>query len=470
MMGFNYLKLGLWSTIYYFKPTDIVFDIIINNIKQSGPILIKLVQWVLPKIESIYDINNDTEWFNKLEEVYEDCSFHSLEYTKKEFKRSFNSDFDKYYEKVEPIASGSIGQVYKLTDKKGNIFAMKILHPNINTQIHFFSILFFIIKTIPPLRNWLNYYFPVDLHSFINDFKMQTNLINEVNHNIHFTNVYKDNPYIIIPQIYKFSNDIIIMSYEEGDRFNKNELSDYLTYKTISLLKLFNKNNETIYRFMHGDLHKGNWKIRVNKSDVKLVFYDFGFCWEIPEIISSNLVKMNQVFMDLIIEEKVKNKNKDNIDEFAEIAAIFCGERIPVEIMKEEIINLVEKENMKISDPVFFIRLILNSTRRKNITIDSYVLGCIIGHNQMDKLYDIIINDKFIDNRKYNERYMYFKYFGDLINFCETNDIFLDYIEYLKRELKKEKERRNITVDRLFVYNEKLDNNEKLKRLCIQED
>ena len=67
-------------------------------------------------------------------------------------------------------------------------------------------------------------------------------------------------------------------------------------------------------------------------------------------------------------------------------------------------------------------------------------------------------------------RYMYFKYFGDLINFCETNDIFLDYIEYLKRELKKEKERRNITVDRLFVYNEKLDNNEKLKRLCIQED
>ena len=68
MMGFNYLKLGLWSMIYYFKPTDIVFDIIINNIKQSGPILIKLVQWVLPKIESIYDINNDTEWFNKLED------------------------------------------------------------------------------------------------------------------------------------------------------------------------------------------------------------------------------------------------------------------------------------------------------------------------------------------------------------------------------------------------------------------
>ena len=88
----------------------------------------------------------------------------------------------------------------------------------------------------------------------------------------------------------------------------------------------------------------------------------------------------------------------------------------------------------------------------------------------MDKLYDLIINGKFIDNKKYNERYIYFKYFGDLINFCETNDIFLDYLDYLKKELKKEKERRNIKIDQLFVYNEKLDNNEKLRKLCIQND
>ena len=172
MMGFNYFKLGLWSLIYYFKPSDIVFDIIVNNIKQSGPILIKLVQWVLPKIETIYDINKETEWFNKLEEVYENCEFHSLEHTKKKYKKSFNSDFDKYYQGIEPIASGSIGQVYKITDKKGEVFAMKVLHPNINVQIHFFNVLFFIIKMIPPLHNYLNYYFPVDLHSFINDFKI----------------------------------------------------------------------------------------------------------------------------------------------------------------------------------------------------------------------------------------------------------------------------------------------------------
>ena len=31
MFLFNYLKLGLWSTIYYYRPSDIVFDVLIIN-------------------------------------------------------------------------------------------------------------------------------------------------------------------------------------------------------------------------------------------------------------------------------------------------------------------------------------------------------------------------------------------------------------------------------------------------------
>ena len=150
MFLFNYLKLGLWSTIYYYRQSDIVFDIILNTIKKSGPIIIKFIQWTLPKIESIYNIDKlskENEWFYKLEELYEDCDFHSIQYTKNTYQQVFNEDFDKEYKSIEEVASGSIGQVYKITDKNDSIFAMKILHPNVSSEIQFYKTLFTIINS-----------------------------------------------------------------------------------------------------------------------------------------------------------------------------------------------------------------------------------------------------------------------------------------------------------------------------------
>ena len=110
--------------IHYFYPSEVVLNIIVNNIKKSGPFLIKLVQWTLPKIENMYDINpNNKEygWFFKFEELYENCDFHSLEYTKKVFQREFKEDLNDKYNSIEEIASGSIGQVYKIIDKKTKV-------------------------------------------------------------------------------------------------------------------------------------------------------------------------------------------------------------------------------------------------------------------------------------------------------------------------------------------------------------
>ena len=80
---FNYIKLGIWSSIYYFQKqkSEIVFDIIIQNIKNSGCIALKFVQWTLPKIENIYNIDREDsnyEWFTKLESIYENCNYHSF--------------------------------------------------------------------------------------------------------------------------------------------------------------------------------------------------------------------------------------------------------------------------------------------------------------------------------------------------------------------------------------------------------
>ena len=79
----------------------------------------------------------------------------------------------------------------------------------------------------------------------------------------------------------------------------------------------------------------------------------------------------------------------------------------------------------------------------------------------------MLVDDNLKNDKDYNERYVYFQYFSDLINFCETNSIFLDYLDHLKNEFKTEKKMRNIKFDRLFTVNEDIEKNEIIKKLCI---
>ena len=47
---------------------------------------------VTPKIEAIYDINKENpnhKWFYDLEDVYENCDYHDIKYTKKIYKKDF---------------------------------------------------------------------------------------------------------------------------------------------------------------------------------------------------------------------------------------------------------------------------------------------------------------------------------------------------------------------------------------------
>ena len=50
----------------------------------------------------------------KCEELYDDCNWHSLDYFKKIYKKTFNKDLDEDYSIEEQLGSGSIGQVYKV--------------------------------------------------------------------------------------------------------------------------------------------------------------------------------------------------------------------------------------------------------------------------------------------------------------------------------------------------------------------
>ena len=142
---FNYIKIAIWSSIYYFQKdkSDIIIKIIVNNIRDSGCVAIKFTQWIIPKIEAIYDIDISKEeykWFKSLEELYEDCNYHDINHTKKLYYNNFNTVLENDYDIISLIASGSIGQVYKVKDRHTkNLCAMKVVHPNLYFQLLLFD-------------------------------------------------------------------------------------------------------------------------------------------------------------------------------------------------------------------------------------------------------------------------------------------------------------------------------------------
>ena len=269
---YSYTKL-LYNLRYYVnsKSEDyLLVRNIVENVKGCGAIAIKLSQWSLPRLE----LTGSNIWLKTCEELYDDCNWHSLNYTKKIYKETFNKDLDEDYLIEEQIGSGSIGQVYKIKNKKTkNYDILKVRHPNIENELWLFKFIYKILNMF--INDKLRYHFPFDIESFISDFEKQMNFINEANNIMYFNREYKDNKYVIIPDIKLVSEKILIMSYEESEKIDNNLLSSYSKYKLLNLLYLFIRNNEIILNYNHGDLHKGNWGVKGNK----VVIYDFGYCY-----------------------------------------------------------------------------------------------------------------------------------------------------------------------------------------------
>ena len=206
---YNYGK--LFVHLYQIKkelPTVSIknIDILFNRINHCGAVCIKFSQWLLPIIDNYY-IKDDEKprWFSHFEKIYDKCLTHSDEYTKQIYNNDFLKDntngieFDEKYELLELIASGSIGQVYKIRKLITNeIYAMKVVHPHVSEQIKHFKIILKTILLIPYFRNYLKYNLPIDLRGFIDEFHIQTNMINEANNMCEYYDSYKDcNKYII---------------------------------------------------------------------------------------------------------------------------------------------------------------------------------------------------------------------------------------------------------------------------------
>ena len=396
---FNYTKLFLWSIIFYSnykiynECNKDLLRIVLYNVQNTNILAIKCIQKAIPYLRIS---KTNKEIIDILNRVYEQNIYHSDKDTLKIYKKDFNEIFSKKYEIISSISSGSIGQVYKIKDiHSDKFYAMKVIHPNVKYHIKFITTMIWLFT----LQNYMFF----ELDQFINNFISETDFKNEVLNMKQFYEYYKDNNNIIIPQVYKWSKNIIIMDFIEGKIIT--ELSIYERSKYITLSLLFFNNNRKILNLNHGDLHLGNFK---KYKDNKIVIYDFGFCFSIDD---SKIVEIFDIFYYHLIQ-----CNKDLEYSYEECILYILKYNLKnydLNNYKNDIQNMFLKT--KFNDMKDFTKIFFKFIINNRIIINIGFLNLLI-----ISWYSIEQNDSTT---------------SDKLSFCQTYDIFNDYQKILKEDL-----------------------------------
>ena len=417
MVFFNLSKCIILSLfIKYNFYNDKIVKILLKNVHSCGVIPIKIIQWGLPILKLI---NIDKKILDIFENTYEKCPIHELDYTKKLYKSDFYNDIDNDYKIIESVGSGSIAQVYKIQDIKTNEFyAMKVIHPD---AIKNFNKIKFYLKIIFSIFKFSNIV-PTDLNNFLKQFRQQLDLVNEANNILKFSGLYKNDKLFLIPELYKFSKNIIIMDYIEGKSIETININ-IQHYRYNMIISIFMYNNLFINKFNHGDLHNYNWKIT---KDNKIIIYDFGLCWESNSNLTDPLDKLLLGF---------HNDDKDLIYG----AFLLYFENVEEMYIKEYFYAITEK----IDKFYIFAKHILLCSFKYNVLLDINILYTIITYQNSMLIYMKNFKESIFDfNGVYKEQY----------SICDYYNILPEYKKYLLKQIVKFKRRNVINYSELYKF------------------
>tara|TARA_Y100000814_G_C12331924_1_gene401656 strand:- start:358 stop:1644 length:1287 start_codon:yes stop_codon:yes gene_type:complete len=406
-MYLNVTNKSIHNDIYYSKQIQ-------KHIEYCGCMMIKMVQWILPKYNLIH---GDTILYKTLSNLYDNCIEHSLNHTEYIYLNEFKSDINDEYKIIRLIGSGSIGQVYEVKHKiNGQHFALKVLHPNITIQFHIFYYFINIILFFIDYKRYL----PIDnINKFMRSLYEQVNLNNECKNMNIFKNMYNECDIINIPTHYKSSSNILIMDYLPGCMHNSEQYKLYGIYKISKLimyLSIFSLNS-ALNNKLHGDLHIGNWSINTRTNTINI--YDFGYCYNISKEEFSIIEKLINnpfsiesldMFLHYYINKEYNSKLKNE----------YIYERY-----KEEIHTLFTELNVIQVQEI--ISNLFKFCLKYNILLSNACLNSILVFLQLISIYE---KTGFLENRSKQT-----KINSTLINICKTYNICPLLKAYLEEDL-----------------------------------
>jgi ubiquinone biosynthesis protein len=202
------------------------------------------------------------------------------------------TNMDIEFSEKNLIATGTIAQVYKI-NYQGKSAVIKIKRFGIEKEI---KKGFINLKRIANLIKNIIYYLPFlriniltnynNINHLLDSFKeilvSQLDFRKEANNIKLFSKYFLENKYILIPTVYKYEKDYIIMEYLEGKRFDlkTRENPIKINNKLFQILIEFNIVSYFGYNLCHGDLHMGNVLL---SDDNEIIILDFGIVFHFTD-------------------------------------------------------------------------------------------------------------------------------------------------------------------------------------------
>ncbi len=329
-----------------------------KTVEELGPTYIKLAQ-ILSIRPDLIPLELSDE-FTGLQDQVKPLAFDKISPL---FLEEFGKNSDELFiDKLELIASASIGQVYKATLKNGDIVAIKVQKPNIKETI------FQDMEIMRHLASLLSHKlreFGIDdgikiVDEFEKTIKKELDYTIEAQSLKRFSKNFQDHPLIKVPKLYEelSSKKILTMEYIDGIKITDlKSLENAGLDKKESAQKGFALICEQIFkhRFFHADPHPGNIFVL---RDGRIAFLDFGMMGNIGHRDRENFVELiyyvvkneeEKAALSLLKLAKVENTNLDT-DLFAKemgdiISTYFYGslKEISLKALLEDIIILMSR-------------------------------------------------------------------------------------------------------------------------------
>ena len=245
-------------------------------IEEMGPVHIKFGQMLSNRKDILPE-----EFIIELQKLQDNVEVEKIDVRKK-LDLELGIDVNDYFSEIEenPMASASIGQVFRAKLKTGEKVVIKIQRENVRPVVEAdLGIMKNLAKTLEKYYDVLK---RMSISEIVESFEKMLNeelsLNNELNNMLRFANNFKNDSRIHVPVVYKtLSNDrILTMEMIEGFKITdaENIIKIGIETKKVARTGLDLYLTQFLkHGFFHADPHPGNIFIKENGQ---IVFIDFG--------------------------------------------------------------------------------------------------------------------------------------------------------------------------------------------------